>query len=837
MPRDIVDRFTTHLKNVLTRALVFAVEEKQPAVTPAMLLWALGTQKGCVGAEVLRRQHVHVSGLRSFVAQGMRAHDSINPTPPLAETSRRMLEKAVWIAHTYGHPYVGTEHLLGAMLEVQDPDVASFFTSEGVLTSTLQEQVIQVLKSASRFPEMEEMLRDAIPSRETALKPIPELGQEDHEEEKEESGGGKSETPALDFFARDLTAPRVATELDPVLAREAEITRTIEILCRRTKNNPLLLGEPGVGKTAVVEGLAKRIASGDVPAPLFKKRILLLDLPSIVAGTVYRGEFEGRMKQIIEEAREHPDLILFIDEIHTIIGAGSASGSLDAAHLLKPALARGEIRCIGATTPAEYKKHFETDAALERRFQPVQILEPTASVALTMLEGLMPAYEKYHHVRITPAALSAAIRLSTRYLHDRFLPDKAIDLLDEAAAMLRVRSAQPVPEGRKLREKEEAMAQIIAKKREAIEHERLEEAIQLRTKEQALKKEIENWEGVAPEEPRLFVVDVEEVAEVISRATGIPAQELVAEERERTMQLGPHLRRQIVGQSHATDEVAKAILRAKTGINNHNRPLASFLFVGPSGVGKTETARQLATYLFEDKRSLVVLDMSEFSESFSLSKLIGAPAGYVGYREAAKLTDQVKARPYAVVLFDEIEKAHRDVQNILLQILDQGELHDATGRKINFRNTIIVLTSNIGSARWAGAKLGFGDKQEHLPEMKDVRTDLENLLRPELLNRIDHTLLFRPLETKHLEDIAEQHFAELASRLEERGVAIQIGKAVAPWLALHAMRETGGARALRHIIETEVEPLIADRILQKKPKKLRVSLKGNILVVENARVI
>ena len=830
--RDITEKFTTHLKNVLTRALIFVVERGVQTVKPEHLLWALGTQKGCIGGELLSRVNVSGARLRDLVGATGQERSEVTSAAfalKLSEPAKRILEKAVLTANVYNHRYIGTEHLLSAMLQVKDPGIETFFATEQVDLKELRRQTAVVLKGSSSFTEM----ASVIPSEPAEVK---EKGGEGVEEKAGVEAGesDKKKTPALDFFGRDLTSAAVQANIDPVIGREGEIQRVMEILCRRTKNNPLLLGEAGVGKTAIAEGFAKRVMEGAVPPTLRGKRIVALDMAGIVAGTMYRGEFEGRLRQIIEEARANSDVILFVDEIHAIVGAGSASGSMDAANILKPALARGEIRCIGATTHAEYKKHFETDPALERRFGGVHVEEPSVERALEILRGVVPHYEAFHGVRITPSATEAAVRLSVRYLNDRRLPDKAIDLIDEAAASARVASEEPGPaeHRRALRAR---LDEVSEAKRSAVVEERFEDAMTLKAEEEKLR------DGITKEEPRvpskLLTVDERDIARVVARATGIPLADLVESEREQITRLEETITERVIGQDRAVKAGAEALRRAKAGLSAPNRPLASFLFLGPSGVGKTELAKAVAAAAFGDEKALTRLDMSEFSEAFTMSKLIGSPAGYVGYREGAKLTDAVKTRPYSVVLFDEIEKAHKDVQNLLLQILEEGELTDATGRKISFRHAVIVLTSNVGLERFERSGMGFASSAEDARATleSDLKTELNERFRPEMVNRIDRVCVFEPLGKEVLARIALRELSKAVVRASERGVMLAIGAGVADRMAELSDPKIG-ARDVRRLVQEQVESKLADRLLSgKAPKRLTVAVKGKEIVLKDGR--
>ena len=802
---NIIDKFTTQLKNVLTRALCLAVEKQESSIRAEHLLWALGTQKGAIGAELLHRVNVKEEDLQALVAEPLvPAGASGMSSPFLSDDARRVVEKAVLTATSFEHRYIGTEHLLASLIEIGLPSVRAFFDAHEVNIENLHQQTIAVLKSTTKFHDMTQSVTEERESRAVVQA----------DEEKK--------TPALDYFCRDLTNPKIQANIDPVVGREAEIERVVQILCRRTKNNPLLLGDPGVGKTAIVEGLAKKIVARQVPAPLRDKRILALDLASLVAGTMYRGEFEGRVKQVLEEIQQEENVILFIDEIHTLVGAGAASGSMDAANMLKPALARGEIHCIGATTAAEFKKNLETDAALERRFCPVIVQEPDTEKTRLILKGVCHAYELHHHVTISEEAREAAIVLSTRYLPERHQPDKALDLIDEAAAAVRVRMSAD-DEWQSMQDLKDELKRLKSEKHQAVLQERFADAIALKEREVQIRtqlSELEQSEHLLHGNPA--TVTAHDVVEVVSRITGMPLT-LVAEEIERLQTLETRLQTRVIGQDDAVRAVTTAVRRAKTGVQDPHRPLASFLFLGPSGVGKTELARAIATEVFQDASALVALDMSEFAEGFSVSKLIGAPAGYVGFREAAKLTDRVKQRPYAVVLFDELEKAHRDVTNLLLQILETGTLTDATGRAVHFKQTIIVMTSNVGAERFTQSGIGFGaaENRENLKLTDDLKRELDERFRPELMNRIDSICLFQPFTPERLEQIAAKMLRELSKRLVQEQVHVSMSPKVAPWLSARADRRLG-ARDLRRLIQTEVENRIAEVLLQERARPVKI---------------
>jgi ATP-dependent Clp protease ATP-binding subunit ClpC len=630
-------------------------------------------------------------------------------------------------------------------------------------------------------------------------------------------------TPALDFFAVNLTDEIIQKKIDPVIGREEEIARLIQILSRRTKNNPILLGEPGVGKTAIVEGLAKKILQGQVPDILINKKIFSLDLSLLIAGTIFRGDFENRMRQVIEEIKSNSQAILFIDEIHNIIGAGSTPGSLDAANILKPALSRGEIRCIGTTTPAEYKKYIEPDPALERRFQPIYVNEPTPEETIELLSDLANIYQRYHGVIITPQAIQAAVELSERYIQDKFLPDKAIDLIDEAASKIKVKRRRSKIYFQ-IKAKEKELEKIKKIKLETVEKEDYQEALDYKEREMDILEELAVLEERQIQEEKVVLGEIgrAEIAEVLSEMTKIPLKDLVQEEKERLLNLEKILEKRIIGQDEAIKEVARCIRRAQVGLNNPFRPKGSFIFLGPSGVGKTELAKVMAEEIFGQREALIRIDMSEFSEPINISKLIGSPPGYVGYRESGKLTDPVKNHPYSLVLFDEIEKAHSEVLNLLLQILEDGSLTDATGRKIDFKNTIIVMTSNIGTSILnKQASIGFEtrrlkeDLEAQYKETKEkVLRDLKNRFRLEFLNRVDKIIVFKPLNLKTLEKIVDLQMKDLEDRCREKGIKLKLLPGARKFIAKASFAPEVGARAIRQTIQDLVETPLAEALLK-----------------------
>ena len=724
--------------------------------------------------------------------------------------TKRVLEMSREEAAKLQQNYVGVEHILLALLLEREGVANRILRDIGVDTQQLYQRMMaattEALKRRGQQPG------DASQEGSSSGSANPSAGQES--------------APTLMQYGRDLTAAARAGELDPVIGRSEEIERIIQILSRRTKNNPVLIGEPGVGKSAVAEGLAQKIAEGNVPELLRGKRIVLLDLAGMLAGAKYRGEFEERMKNVMDELKRDRSIILFIDELHTLIGAGAAEGAIDAANILKPALARGEIQCIGATTIDEYRKHIEKDAALERRFQPVQVGEPSKEEAVAILKGLRDRYEAHHKVRITDEAIEAAVQLSDRYITDRYLPDKAIDLIDEAASRVRIRSYTTPPD---MKELEAKIQQLNKEKEEAIAHQNFERAAQIRDEERAIRADMEAqrkaWEDRRSTAQRQ--VGAEEVAQIVASWTHIPVTQLTQDESDRLLHLEETLHQRVVGQDEAVSAVSRAIRRARAGLKDVHRPIGSFLFLGPTGVGKTELCKALAEAMFGDESALVRIDMSEYMEKFSVSRMIGSPPGYVGHDEGGQLTEAVRRKPYSVVLFDEIEKAHPDVFNILLQVLEDGRLTDSTGRTVDFRNTICVMTSNVGAAdveknsRALGfSSTGKGEMSARSYErMKEsMLEELKRTFRPEFLNRVDELIVFHPLDEENILRIAGLMVGSVAQRLKERGIALSWDDDVLQYLAKEGFDPTYGARPLRRAIQRMVEDDLSEEILSGRIK-------------------
>ncbi|WP_027718378.1 ATP-dependent Clp protease ATP-binding subunit [Desulfovirgula thermocuniculi] len=806
-------RFTQRAQKVLFLAQEEARRLNYPYVGTEHLLLGLIREGEGVAAKALASLGIDAEKVRAAVEQMVEKVSGPAPQEvTLTPRAKRVLELALDEARRMGHNYVGTEHLLLGLIREGEGVAARALVSLGADLARVRSAVMQLLGGAPASG----------PAQPGAARP-------------------QASTPTLDQFGRDLTALAREDKLDPVVGREKEIERVVQILSRRTKNNPVLIGEPGVGKTAIVEGLAQRIVAGNVPEVLLNKRVVALDLAAMVAGTKYRGEFEDRIKRVIDEIVKAGNIIVFIDELHTIIGAGAAEGAIDAANILKPALARGELQCIGATTLDEYRKHIEKDPALERRFQPIMVEEPTVEETIAILRGLRDKYEAHHRVRILDEALEAAARLSDRYITDRFLPDKAIDLVDEASSRVRLR-AFTLPPG--LKELEKRIEEIQKEKEAAVNNQEFEKAAQLRDQEQQLRQELESrrqeWQAKRGKEE--LVVTAEDIAQIVSSWTGIPVQKLAEEETERLLRLEEVLHQRVVGQDEAVRAVARAIRRARAGLKDPKRPIGSFIFLGPTGVGKTELARALAEALFGDEDALVRLDMSEYMERFAVSRLVGAPPGYVGYEEGGQLTEAVRRRPYTVVLLDEIEKAHPDVFNILLQVLEDGRLTDAKGRTVDFRNTVIIMTSNVGVHRLRKeGTLGFRtqeDQQASYEKMKErVTEELKRTFRPEFLNRIDEIIVFHSLTQEHIKEIVNLMLKKVAERMKEHEVEVEFTEAAKEILAREGFDETFGARPLRRAIQRLVEDRLSEELLKgtfKKGDRVIVDARDGEIVVRRA---
>ncbi len=792
---DRFDKFTERARKVLTLAQEEAQRFNHNYIGTEHLLLGLVREGDGVAAKVLANMGVELNKVRSavefIIGRGDRmVMGEIGLTP----RAKKVIELAVDEARRLNHHYIGTEHLLLGLVREGEGIAAGVLESLGVSLDKVRAQVIHVLSQSSTYSQHE--------SRQA------------------------TRTPTIDQMGIDLTAAARAGKLDPCIGRQKEIERVVQILSRRTKNNPALIGEPGVGKTAIVEGLAQRIIAGEVPETLLGKRLLTLDIGSLVAGTKYRGEFEERLKKIIEEIRTAGNCVMFIDELHTLVGAGAAEGAVDAANILKPSLARGELQCIGATTLDEYRKYIERDAALERRFQPVTVDEPSVEETVEILRGIKERYETHHRLEISDEALQAAAELAARYIPDRFLPDKAIDLIDEASSRVRLQKSAAPPS---LKEAMRGLEAVQHEKESAITSQQYELAAELRDREVKLREKIDQLEsGIhdaqGSDRPR---VTEEHIAEVVSMWTGIPVKRIATEESERLLQMEDTLHKRVIGQDEAINMVAKAVRRARAGLKDPKRPIGSFIFLGPTGVGKTELARALAEFLFGSEENMIKIDMSEFMERHSVARLVGAPPGYIGYEEGGQLTEAVRRKSYSVVLLDEIEKAHPEVFNMLLQIMDDGRLTDAKGRKVDFRNTIIVMTSNVGSDLLKrDMSLGFATKiddvksdEDNYRKLKDkVMTELKKMFRPEFLNRLDASIVFRSLRKEQIRRIVDLKLSRVRSQLAEQQLKLELDDDAKDFLALKGWDPTFGARPLLRVIQNLIEDPLAEGLLQGKYK-------------------
>ncbi len=787
---DYFARFTQGAKTALAYAAEFAKELGHNYVGTEHLILGILEENG-PSAALLKEQGVTGQALKELIVQAVGKGDYVlNDNFGYTPRVKKILEVSKTVARQLGLSYIGTEHMLYALLRERECIANRLLSELGVDYQKIQQGIIGLAEQGGGA---------------AAAGGAP-------------SGEAAGDTPSLDKFGRDLTAAAKNGELDPVIGRKQEIERIIQILIRRTKNNPVLIGEPGVGKSAIAEGLAQRIAEGNIPELLREKRVVSLDLAGMVAGAKYRGEFEERFKNALKELMSDGNVILFIDELHTIVGAGAAEGSIDAANMLKPMLARGELQLIGATTLEEYRKYIEKDAALERRFQPVNVGEPSREETLEILKGLRDKYEAHHKVKITDGALQAAVDLSSRYIMDRFLPDKAIDLMDEAASKVRIAMFVAPPD---LREKEKQLEELKGEKEQAIDHQEFEKAAELRDREKALAAEIEDtkhsWEkerGVSKAE-----VTEEDIAGIVADWTHVPVTKLTEDESQKLLHLEEILHERVIGQDEAVRAVSRAIRRARAGLKDPHRPVGSFIFLGPTGVGKTELSKALAAAMFGDENAIIRMDMSEYMERHTVSKLIGSPPGYVGFDDGGQLTEKVRRKPYSVVLFDEIEKAHPDVFNILLQILEDGRLTDSRGRTVDFKNTVIIMTSNIGASRiGAKSKIGFGQAEEDpsgYEHMKEhMMEELKRSFRPEFLNRIDDIIVFHNLDEEDTLKIAALMLKSIAQRLTERNIHLSYTDEVVAKLAKMGFDAEYGARPLRRLMQQTVEDKLSEEILE-----------------------
>ena len=793
---ELFERFTDRARRVLVLAQEEARLLNHNFIGTEHILLGLIHEGEGVAAKALESLGISLEAVREKVEETIGpAGTSTTGSPPFTPRAKKVLELSLREALQLGHNYIGTEHMLLGLVREGEGVAAQVLVSLGADLSRVRQQVIQLL-SGYQAAGPEKATAGAAPS----------------------AADVPAGSPVLDQFGRNLTQLARERKLDPVIGREREIERVMQVLSRRTKNNPVLIGEPGVGKTAIVEGLSQRIVSGDVPETLRGKQLYTLDLGALVAGSRYRGDFEERLKKVLKEIRTRGDIILFIDELHTLVGAGAAEGAIDAASILKPMLARGELQTIGATTLDEYRKHLEKDAALERRFQPIKVEEPSLAHTIEILKGLRDRYEAHHGVTITDQAVVTAANLADRYIADRYLPDKAIDLIDEAGSRLRIRRMSTPPDYKVI---EEEIAKARKDKELAIEKQNFEQAKKLREKEEELlqRKAAKEQEWRAEGVDLFDVVDEEVIAEVLANWTGIPVYKLTEEETSKLLRMEEELHRRIIGQDDALKAVSQAIRRTRAGLKDPKRPSGSFIFLGPSGVGKTETAKALAEFLFGDESSLVQLDMSEYMEKHTVSRLVGSPPGYVGYEEGGQLTEAVRRKPFSVVLFDEIEKAHPDVFNALLQILEDGRLTDAQGRTVDFKNTVIIMTSNLGTAELRKASVGFAKTDEAVTHEKmkvKVNEALKQHFRPEFLNRIDDIIVFHELTKDEVTEIIDLMIRRVREQLETQGLSIELTRAAKYLVVEKGYDATMGARPLRRALQRMVEDPLSEKILWKE---------------------
>ncbi|GEM05559.1 negative regulator of genetic competence ClpC/MecB [Halolactibacillus miurensis] len=806
-------RFTERAQKVLALSQEEAIRLGHTNIGTEHILLGLIKEGDGIAAKALTSLGLKFEDIQEeveiLIGTGQKQSQTIHYTP----RAKKVIELSMDEARKLGHSYVGTEHILLGLIREDEGVASRVLRNLDVSLNRARQQVLQLLGAS----------------------------ESNRKGNGRQSQNNTAETPTLDSLARDLTVIAKEGHIDPVIGREKEIERVIQVLSRRTKNNPVLIGEPGVGKTAIAEGLAQKIVSNDVPELLRDKRVMTLDMGTVVAGTKYRGEFEDRLKKVMEEIRQAGNVLLFIDELHTLVGAGGAEGAIDASNILKPSLARGELQCIGATTLDEYRKHIEKDAALERRFQPIQVDEPTVEESIQILKGLRDRYEAHHRVTITDEAIDAAVNLSNRYITDRFLPDKAIDLIDEAGSRVRLRSYTAPPN---LKELEQRLEEAKKEKDAAVQSQEFEKAASFRDAEQKLRQELEETKGKWKEKQGQVDSEVvtDDIATVVSTWTGVPVKSLTKDESDRLLSLEQTLHGRVIGQEEAVDAVSKAIRRARAGLKDPKRPIGSFIFLGPTGVGKTELARALAEAMFGDEDAMIRIDMSEYMEKHNTSRLVGSPPGYVGYEEGGQLTEKVRRKPYSVVLLDEIEKAHPEVFNILLQVLEDGRLTDSKGRLIDFRNTVLIMTSNVGASELKQNKfVGFNleDETRDYKDMKSKVTDaLKKAFRPEFLNRIDETIVFHSLEKKHMKDIVTLMLDQLKKRLNEQDLDFTMSEKAIEKIAEEGFDPEYGARPLRRSIQKNIEDLLSEALLREEIKKgetTRIGLnsKGKFIILNS----
>ena len=800
------ERFTQRAKEAIKNSEEVALSFGQQFVGTEHLLLGILRTKDSFSSKILEKNGLLEDALEERLAEISEVSEKTNLvgfTPRM----KSVIEGSLFEASRLMSPYIGTEHLLLSLIKEKDSVSGRILSDFGIDAQKVYDDILNAIGEGEHITGTSQKNQQKKPQ-------------------------GKSQTPTLDQYSRDFTVMAAENKFDPIIGRKTEIERVIQILSRRTKNNPCLVGDPGVGKTAIAEGLAQKIITGDIPEPLKNKRIVSLDLSGMVAGSKYRGEFEERIKKVLTEVKAAGNVILFLDELHTIIGAGAAEGAIDASNILKPSLARGEIQLIGATTLNEYRKHIEKDAALERRFQPVIVNEPTEDEAIMMIYGLRDKYEAHHKVKITDNAVVAAVTLSSRYINDRFLPDKAIDLIDEASSKSRLKTYTAPPDIKQLEDK---IAEFAKEKEDAIKREEFEKAAAIKVKHEKAKKQLETLRNKWNEKnaKQQNIVDEDEIADVVASWTGIPVKKLRQEESEKLMQLEESLHKRIIGQDQAVSSVSKAIRRGRVGLKNPKRPIGSFLFLGPTGVGKTELCRALADILFGNEDAVIRVDMSEYMEKHTVSKLIGSPPGYVGYDDGSQFSEKIRRKPYSVVLFDEIEKAHPDIFNVLLQVLDDGHITDSQGRRVDFKNTVVIMTSNAGARSIVEPKkLGFltdVDAKKSYEDMKRlVMDEVKHIFKPEFINRIDEIIVFHQLGEEHVKQIAQIMVGETTKRVKDSlNITVELGDSAISALAKQGFDPVFGARPLRRVIQNKLEDTLAEMILERK------FTSGNTVIVEH----
>ncbi|MFH1286425.1 MAG: ATP-dependent Clp protease ATP-binding subunit [Candidatus Magasanikbacteria bacterium] len=830
---QLLEQLSTNFKQTISQSISFAASLGHSRVAPKHMLYILSEQKGSLGAEIISKSSFQKELLHTYITREKKNHEKKDGTtmlPPLCSSAKAALEKAMLLAYQHGGNFVGTEHLLYGLLESKDTEINQYFAESKTNTEEIKAQILQSVEHSSGFPHIDDVanVMDSLQNQQGLGEVIPPASMRNSQifDKKHGAHGKKDQGTMLSMFTTRLTDKNIQKTIDPVIGRDKEIDRLIHILLRRHKNNPILVGEPGVGKTAIVEGFAKKITEGNVPDLLKNKEVVCLDLTLLIAGTIYRGEFESRLKQIIDDVSENPNIILFIDEIHNIIGAGSNGGTMDAANILKPALARGKLRCIGATTHDEYKKNITSDPALERRFQEIQIEEPSVQETIYILSGIRKYYEAFHNVCITDQAIQMATTLSHRYIHDNFLPDKAIDLLDEASASVRAKE--------KMSEQEKSIQNLKIRiekndkeKEKAILAEQFEKAMKLKDKEKKLKDALSKIkkEGKKEDTPKTSVTE-QDIAETLGSKLNIQASTLLQQDWERLRSAETFIKGKIFGQEAALSSVSQGLKEAYLGISAPQKPFASFLFVGPSGTGKTSLAKELGTALYHDTKSVIKIDMSEFAEAHGVSKLLGSPAGYVGHKDRNKFLEQIKKRPYSIVLFDEVNKAHPDVVRLLLQILDEGCLTESTGKKIHFNHAIIILTTNLGTDLFKSHSMGFGET--NIANTDELRASITSRLTEELgadlLGRISHTCIFSPLKEEHIKEIIKRNIEDINKALEPKKILVSLESSALQKLAEQSSNPDTGARNVENTVRKVISECMAN-ILEKEKRQNEYTLR------------